>query len=529
MFTISRRPMLLASALVLGMGGLAATAPPALAAPLVVQDLTGPLNPVDLAHALGGAGVSVSNVTYAGADVSSGTFSGGLDVVGFDEGVVLTSGAAATGVIDLNDVSDATTPGDDVTGAAGDADLTALAGQTTFDASVLEFDFVPDTEAVTFQYVFASEEYPAFFGAFNDVFALFVNGVNCAVVGSPPQPVSTGTISNLVNSSLFVDNVSGALATQMTGLSVVLTCVAPVRRNATNHMKLAIADARDPGGDSAVFLRTGPPANTRPERPYVMVANDGGVFAPGGEGFLGTAAVRPGDGILRDERGRIIGASGAPLDSPVVAFSYTPTRKGCWLVQANGGVIPIGDAPDIGDLLGVPLRSPLVGAAATDDGGGLYLVAGDGGVFALGSAPFKGSLGGTPLQKPIVGMALDSDGSGYLLVATDGGVFAYGALFRGSLGSTPLNKPIVGMAVDADGGYILAASDGGVFTYDAAFAGSLGSVQLVAPVVGIAADPDGVGYWMAGADGGAFAFGAQFFGSVAPILLNSPMTGIAAL
>ena len=262
---------------------------------------------------------------------------------------------------------------------------------------------------------------------------------------------------------------------------------------------------------------------------YVMVANDGGVFAPGGQGFLGTAAVRPGEGILRDARGRIIGASGSPLDSPVVDFAYTPSRMGYWLVQANGGVIPIGDAPDLGNLRGVPLASPIVGAAATNDGTGLYLVASDGGIFALGTAPFKGSLGGTRLNKPIVNMALDSDGSGYLLVASDGGIFTYEADFRGSLGSVVLNKPIVDMAVDADGGYVLVASDGGAFTYDVAFAGSLGSVKLVAPIVGIAADPDGTGYWMAGADGGAFAFAADFFGSVAPVLLNAPMTGIAAL
>lgn len=262
---------------------------------------------------------------------------------------------------------------------------------------------------------------------------------------------------------------------------------------------------------------------------YVMVAKDGGVFAPGGEGFLGTAAVRPGEGILRDARGRIVGASGSPLDSPVVAFSYTPTRQGYWLVQANGGVIPIGDAPDLGNLRSVPLKSPIVGAAATDDGTGLYLVAGDGGIFALGTAPFKGSLGGIKLNQPIRGMGLDHDGSGYLLVASDGGVFAFDAAFLGSLGATPLNKPIVSMAVGPGGGYVLAASDGGAFTYGVPFAGSLGSVALVAPIVGIAADPDGTGYWMAGADGGAFAFGAPFFGSVAPILLNSPMTGIAAL
>jgi len=262
---------------------------------------------------------------------------------------------------------------------------------------------------------------------------------------------------------------------------------------------------------------------------YVMVAKDGGVFAPGGRGFYGTVSVRPGDGIRRDNQGRIIGASGSPLDSPVIAFAYTPSRRGYWLVQADGGVIPIGDAAKLGDLKSVRLKAPIVGATATKDGTGLYLVAGDGGIFTLGNAPFKGSLGGLPLNKPILGMGLDADGSGYLLVAGDGGVFAFDAAFSGSLGATKLNKPIVGMAVASNGGYVLAASDGGAFNYGTPFAGSLGNVELAAPIVGIAADPDGSGYWMAGADGGAFAFDATFFGSVSNVLLNSPISGIAAL
>jgi hypothetical protein len=53
----------------------------------------------------------------------------------------------------------------------------------TFDATVLEFDFVPTFSTVQFQYVFSSEEYSDFSNtSFNDVFAFFVNGVNIAVV-----------------------------------------------------------------------------------------------------------------------------------------------------------------------------------------------------------------------------------------------------------------------------------------------------------------------------------------------------------
>ncbi len=67
------------------------------------------------------------------------------------------------------------------------------------------------------------------------------------------------------NSSLFVDNTDASLDTQMDGLTVVLTCTAAVTPNATNHMKLAIADGGDGILDSWVFLAkdslTVPPEN----------------------------------------------------------------------------------------------------------------------------------------------------------------------------------------------------------------------------------------------------------------------------
>lgn len=53
------------------------------------------LDPDDLANTLVGAGVTVSNVVYTGADVASGTFGGGSGIIGFDDGLILTSGAAA--------------------------------------------------------------------------------------------------------------------------------------------------------------------------------------------------------------------------------------------------------------------------------------------------------------------------------------------------------------------------------------------------------------------------------------------------
>jgi hypothetical protein len=216
-------------------------------------DLNGGATPMQLANALAGDGIAVSNVTYTGANSAAGSFTGGDGILGLNAGVVLSSGAIAD-VTGPNDSAGTTTQH----GTAGDADLTTLAGQTTNDAAVLEFDFEPTTSQVQFSYVFSSEEYNEYVNqGFNDVFGFFVNGTNCALVGEPAVPVSIDTINANSNSSLFINNdasVDPQLDTEMDGLTVVLTCAASVTAGETNHMKLAIADASDSQFDSAVFL-----------------------------------------------------------------------------------------------------------------------------------------------------------------------------------------------------------------------------------------------------------------------------------
>jgi len=229
---------------------------------LGTQDLTA-LTPTDLANSLVGAGVTISNVTYTGSTIAAGKFNGGTGIIGFDQGVILSSGNIAK-VIGPN-VEDGKTT---VLGLGGDLDLTALSGFPTFDATVLEFDFVPNADKVSFKYVFTSDEYNEFVNSqFNDVFAFYVNGVNCATVGG--LPVSINTINNgkpfntLPNShpELYINNDlqdgGGAINTEMDGLTVVLLCEASVNPNITNHIKLAIADAGDASLDSNVFLQAG--------------------------------------------------------------------------------------------------------------------------------------------------------------------------------------------------------------------------------------------------------------------------------
>jgi lysophospholipase L1-like esterase len=204
--------------------------------------------------------------------------------------------------------------------------------------------------------------------------------------------------------------------------------------------------------------------------------------------------------------------------------------SGTLLVDASGGVYPLGGAAFLGDLSGRSLNRPVVGLAGTPGGTGYWLVASDGGVFAFGDAAFYGSTGALVLNEPIVGMAATPAGLGYWLVASDGGVFAFGdAAFYGSTGGMVLNTPIVGMAATPDGlGYWLVASDGGVFAFgDAAFYGSTGEMVLNEPIVGMAATPDGQGYWLVASDGGIFAFGdAGFYGSTGSLRLNRSVVGV---
>jgi len=237
---------------------------PALAlAQLTVQDqTTAGVTPTTLAQELGGVGVTINTVTYAGTTQSSGKFQGGTTIVGFAEGVILSSGWAKD-TIGPN-TSDAMTR---TLGTGGDPDLTALSGFTTFDRTVLEFNIVPQSNTLTFDYVFGSEEYNEFANTqFNDVFAFFVNGVNCAKVPGTTQPVSINTVNggnpfgvNPHHPEFYRNNdpndPAATINTGADGLTTVFTCTASVNPNVNNHIKLAIADASDTLLDSYVFLR----------------------------------------------------------------------------------------------------------------------------------------------------------------------------------------------------------------------------------------------------------------------------------
>ena len=205
------------------------------------------------------SGITITNVTYTGANGASGTFSGGLGIIGVPSGIVLTSGAV-TNVVGPNNTSSASKDN----ALPGDADLTAFAGSATFDASVLNITFVPTGSTIQFYYVFGSEEYNEYINKFNDAFGFYVNGVNKALLPGTATPVtinnvncgSTGTGTG-PNCNLFINNSSATYNTQLDGYTKVLGFTASVTPNTPNTLKIAIADTADHALDSAVFIAGG--------------------------------------------------------------------------------------------------------------------------------------------------------------------------------------------------------------------------------------------------------------------------------
>jgi hypothetical protein len=256
-----------------------------------------------------------------------------------------------------------------------------------------------------------------------------------------------------------------------------------------------------------------PAAATTPVLPpqgYWLAGADGGVFAFGSVGFLGSMG-------------------GTPLNRPIVGMAAHPLGDGYWLFASDGGVFAFGHANFFGSTGSVHLNSPVVAGASTPTGRGYWLFAADGGVFSYGDAQFYGSMGGLPLNKPVVGGASTPSGGGYWLVASDGGIFAFGdARFRGSLGGTPLNRPITAMAAHPNGqGYWLVASDGGVFNYGGApYNGSLGGGSVTDAITAAGTSH---GYVIATQSGRVAPFGpAPFLGSLTGQALASPIVAMAA-
>lgn len=216
-----------------------------------------------------GSGVTASNVTFTG-DVKQRTQFNSVNTgLGISSGVFLSTGngltSSASGPQGPNNSSSTSTayytPGDPL--------LDIASGNATFDAAILEFDFVPMGDSVKFRYCFGSEEYPEFVnGGVNDVFGFFLSGPNpaggnytnrnIALVPGTTIPVSIDNVNQSLNTTYYRDNsTTSPINVEFDGVTVVLYALEKVVCGQTYHIKIAIADGGDEVYDSGVFLQGG--------------------------------------------------------------------------------------------------------------------------------------------------------------------------------------------------------------------------------------------------------------------------------
>jgi hypothetical protein len=222
--------------------------------------VNGNLTPDEMVQFFVGAGINYSNVLYTGADTARGIFTnGGTTNLGVDHGLALTSGTIfnIAGPNNSGNMSG-------FNGTPGDSLLSALVGTTTYDACVLEFDFVPAADTAWCDFVFGSEEYPEWVGStFNDVFGFFVTGPNpsggnynmenIALVPGTSLPVAINNVNSVSYAEYYIDN-TGGVSIQYDGFTTVLTAKCVVIPGATYHFKLAVTDVSDGIFDTGVLL-----------------------------------------------------------------------------------------------------------------------------------------------------------------------------------------------------------------------------------------------------------------------------------
>ncbi|WNM19948.1 DUF7619 domain-containing protein [Flavobacterium capsici] len=236
--------------------------------------------------------VQVSNVTSS-TGINFGTSFNGLGyftntnpTFGLNSGIVLSTGdvthVPGPNISTLSDGTDAwigdTQLENIITTATGNV-------MNSKNATKLEFDFTSLNEFMSFNFLFASDEYGTYQCTYADAFAFLLTDLttgittNIAVLPGTTIPISVVTIRNganntscaSANANFFDQYFSGVAnymsATNFNGQTHVMTASSPIVAGNPYHVKLVIADRSDTLYDSAVFIQegsftTGPPECT---------------------------------------------------------------------------------------------------------------------------------------------------------------------------------------------------------------------------------------------------------------------------
>ena len=230
-------------------------------------------------------------------------------------------------------------------------DLGIDPGLTSYnDATIMEFDFTPLTDSISFNFVFGSNEYGTFQCSFSDAFAFFLEDmvtgdiVNMALVPDTPGevPISVTTIRDEIHNGTcssenpeFFEVFYGTTGqppasapVNLNGLTVLMQAWQFVTPNNPYRMKLVIADRNDSSWDSAVFI-------------------EGGSF------FIGSADL--GDDLT-------IANGNAPCDDEEVILSVNTSPDSIITWFLNGEIIPDENGPELivteAGTYGVEIQNP---------------------------------------------------------------------------------------------------------------------------------------------------------------------------
>ena len=149
---------------------------------------------------------------WASGQNSYGYFKAGNSNFPLKEGVLLSTSASKTAIGPY--VSNQHGGGNK--SWIGDSDLDQTLGIKSVNATVLEFDFIPLTNFISFNYIFASNEYQSYFPCeYSDGFAFLIkeNGTpddykNIAVLPGTNIPVSSKNVHPVINSVIDSQNIT---------------------------------------------------------------------------------------------------------------------------------------------------------------------------------------------------------------------------------------------------------------------------------------------------------------------------------
>lgn len=221
--------------------------------------------------------VNVTGDNFSTGKNSYGSFTNSSSGFPFQSGVVLStwSSKQSEGPFVRNQ-------GDGSNLWLGDPDLDRALNINSINATVLEFDFTPLTNNISFNYFFASNEYQDNFPCeYSDGFAFLIKEKgstaayqNLAVIPNTTIPVSSTNIHPAIsfmddrtlktceasNESYFGqynNSLNNNSPINYAGQTKVLNATATVVAGTTYHIKLVIADDRVNYYDSAIFIEAG--------------------------------------------------------------------------------------------------------------------------------------------------------------------------------------------------------------------------------------------------------------------------------